>query len=163
MNAAILSVEAWGRKGARLFQPPCVLLQPPCLGHWETPLPVGVTWWRYHPQSWTVSLPPCPLLSFRRIFPCSICYEGPNGSFVLRTLPFADQEGLAASGNWSSKGTSFIIPRCLLRGCYGCCIWLSGYLSCHSVHPPSDGHGFLTPGLLLSLYRQLSPGNTIYT
>lgn len=96
-------------------------------------------------------------------FPMLHLLRGAQWILCPETLPFADQEGLAASGSWSSKGTSFIIPRCLLRGCYGCCIWLSGYLPCHSVHPPSDGHGFLTPGSLLWLYRQLSPGNTICT
>lgn len=165
VNATILLVEAQGRKEARLFHlPVCSPSHPagssPCPRHPETPLPVGVIWWRNHPQPWTISLPPSPLLSFRHIFPCSVCYEGPNGSFVLKTLPFADQEGLADSVSWSSRGTSLIIPCCLLRGCYGYCIWLSGHLSCHSVHPPSDDHGFLTSGSLF-LVQLLSPGNII--
>lgn len=164
MDVALLLVKAQGRREACLFHlfvcsPILPVGSTPCPRHRKTPLLVDVPWWQNHLQPWTISPPPCPLLSFRHTSLCSVCYLGPNGSFVLKTLPFADQEGLVASDSWSSRGPSLIIPHCPLKGFCG--IWLSWYLSCYSVHPPSHDHGFLTPGLLFFV-RVLSPENTTY-
>ena len=51
----------------------------------EIPLLVGVTYWKPHPQLWTILPPASPFLPFTCIFLCAVFYQGLDGSFALKT------------------------------------------------------------------------------